>query len=398
MLKERLCFDPEFWNLFTLRTHCLELMSDNIVKDAVLSEIKEEEEKAYNEESLLNSCIEESCTVGSSSCHCTPRTTFVQQDNVQKQTVDGVGRKCVLTNNTSLKSRKWRNKLREKIQSLSDDEFDLDNDPEFKCKAKAASVGSKPMYSLRQNHTNTENSASVKFPLSHKREYLPRCVKSQILKKKGRKTGWLQGLPRLDQAQIIKLKKIIVGDETRGRKPFAKLELSFPDNELYLSEESSGVESKMDTEDTEPNVLYKDVQLKNKSGERENELEHLSDPEKEHREDTSLVCGSDQSELIREKSQTKLEAKSCEDPPSQGTSAVPAAESNFELDGQLLEIIDNPVEMFHSYSLQSRNTDDEKPQPPESNASDEINGATEQKHKPEEETRIPKSPVSWPNL
>uniref|UniRef100_A0A3Q1CFR7 C2H2-type domain-containing protein n=1 Tax=Amphiprion ocellaris TaxID=80972 RepID=A0A3Q1CFR7_AMPOC len=26
-LKERLCFDPEFWNLLTLRTHCLELMS-----------------------------------------------------------------------------------------------------------------------------------------------------------------------------------------------------------------------------------------------------------------------------------------------------------------------------------------------------------------------------------
>ncbi|XP_037542060.1 uncharacterized protein LOC119418839 [Nematolebias whitei] len=389
MLKERLCFDPEFWNLFTLRTHCLELMSDNIVKDTVLSEIKEEEEKAYNEEPILNSCTEESCTVSSTSCHCTRRTAFVQQDNAQKQTVDGVGRKCVVPNN-SLKSRKWRNRLREKIQSLSDDEFDLDNDPEFKCKAKAASVGSKPMYSLRQNHTNTENSASIKFPLSHKREYLSRCVKSQILKKNGRKTRWLQGLPRLEQMQIVKLKRIIVGDETRGRKPFAKLELSFPDNEIYLSEESSGVESKTDTEDTEPNVLYKDVKLENKSGEKENELEHLSDPEKENGEDTSLVCGSGQSELTQEKSQTKLEAKSCEDPPSQGTSAVPAAESNLELDGQLLEIIDNPVEVFHSYSLRSKNTD-EKPQPPESNASDEINGATEQKPKPEEETRVPKT-------
>uniref|UniRef100_A0A3P8T2E7 Zinc finger protein 654 n=1 Tax=Amphiprion percula TaxID=161767 RepID=A0A3P8T2E7_AMPPE len=31
-LKERLCFDPEFWNLLTLRTHCLELMSDKVMK------------------------------------------------------------------------------------------------------------------------------------------------------------------------------------------------------------------------------------------------------------------------------------------------------------------------------------------------------------------------------
>uniref|UniRef100_A0A3Q3EF72 Zinc finger protein 654 n=1 Tax=Kryptolebias marmoratus TaxID=37003 RepID=A0A3Q3EF72_KRYMA len=84
MLKERLCFDPEFWNLFTLRTYCLELMSDNIVKDAVLSEIKEEEEKVFNEEPLLNNCINESCTLGFHSCHCA-QTAFVKQDHLQKQ-------------------------------------------------------------------------------------------------------------------------------------------------------------------------------------------------------------------------------------------------------------------------------------------------------------------------
>uniref|UniRef100_A0A671XJI9 Zinc finger protein 654 n=1 Tax=Sparus aurata TaxID=8175 RepID=A0A671XJI9_SPAAU len=50
MLKERLCFDPEFWNLLTLRTHCLELISDKVMKAAVLSEMREEEEKEYSKE------------------------------------------------------------------------------------------------------------------------------------------------------------------------------------------------------------------------------------------------------------------------------------------------------------------------------------------------------------
>uniref|UniRef100_A0A8C5NEF2 C2H2-type domain-containing protein n=1 Tax=Gouania willdenowi TaxID=441366 RepID=A0A8C5NEF2_GOUWI len=55
MLKERLCFDPEFWNLLTLRTHCLELMHDTVMKAVVLNEMKEEEEKRRNEE-LLSTC------------------------------------------------------------------------------------------------------------------------------------------------------------------------------------------------------------------------------------------------------------------------------------------------------------------------------------------------------
>uniref|UniRef100_H2MMC3 Zinc finger protein 654 n=1 Tax=Oryzias latipes TaxID=8090 RepID=H2MMC3_ORYLA len=58
MLKERLCFDPEFWNLLTLRTRCLELMSDKVTKDAVLSEMKEEEEKECTPEYLPNKSLE----------------------------------------------------------------------------------------------------------------------------------------------------------------------------------------------------------------------------------------------------------------------------------------------------------------------------------------------------
>uniref|UniRef100_A0A3Q3SMM3 Zinc finger protein 654 n=1 Tax=Mastacembelus armatus TaxID=205130 RepID=A0A3Q3SMM3_9TELE len=49
MLKERLCFDPEFWNFLTLKTHCLELINDNVMKAAVLNEMNEEE-KEYSDD------------------------------------------------------------------------------------------------------------------------------------------------------------------------------------------------------------------------------------------------------------------------------------------------------------------------------------------------------------
>uniref|UniRef100_A0A3Q3Q6A7 C2H2-type domain-containing protein n=1 Tax=Monopterus albus TaxID=43700 RepID=A0A3Q3Q6A7_MONAL len=78
MLKDRLCFDPEFWNLLTLRTHCLELISDNVMKAAVLNEMKEEEEKEHSEE-LLNNCVNDLFTQDLSSCQGT-EAAFVNQD------------------------------------------------------------------------------------------------------------------------------------------------------------------------------------------------------------------------------------------------------------------------------------------------------------------------------
>ncbi|KAL4608849.1 hypothetical protein GN956_G24231 [Arapaima gigas] len=42
ILKRGLCFDPEFWNLITLRTNCLKLMSEKVMK-AALIEIMEED-------------------------------------------------------------------------------------------------------------------------------------------------------------------------------------------------------------------------------------------------------------------------------------------------------------------------------------------------------------------
>uniref|UniRef100_A0A667ZL96 Zinc finger protein 654 n=1 Tax=Myripristis murdjan TaxID=586833 RepID=A0A667ZL96_9TELE len=79
VLKERLCFDPEFWNLLTLRTRCLELISDKAMKAAVLSEMKEEEEKEYSEELIPNNYTNDLCTQSLNSWHCTEPASEVQR-------------------------------------------------------------------------------------------------------------------------------------------------------------------------------------------------------------------------------------------------------------------------------------------------------------------------------
>uniref|UniRef100_A0A8D3A5R9 Zinc finger protein 654 n=1 Tax=Scophthalmus maximus TaxID=52904 RepID=A0A8D3A5R9_SCOMX len=85
MLKERLCFDPEFWNLLTLRTHCLELISDKVMKAAVLNEMKEEENE-FSEELSTNRSNDsnESSTQGLSLLQCT-EATCVNQDHPKEQ-------------------------------------------------------------------------------------------------------------------------------------------------------------------------------------------------------------------------------------------------------------------------------------------------------------------------
>ncbi|XP_044071582.1 uncharacterized protein LOC122885042 [Siniperca chuatsi] len=391
MLKERLCFDPEFWNLLTLRTHCLELMSDKVMKAAVLSEMEEEEE-----ELLVNNCVNDLCTQGFNSCQCT-EATFVNQDLPEKQTMDGeTKRKCVApSNNALLKRRTWRRRLRRRKQSMSDDEADLGDDPEIKYNLKSTSLGNDPMYSLRRNHTNMENSASVKLPLNRKREYLSRCVKSQILKRKGQKKRWLQGLPRLEQVQTVKEKKVKVKGKKRGRKPLSKLELSFPDNEISLTEEESGFEEITDTEDKEQDMPHLENELEQKSEQNENQHEQMDDLEKENgfEDHTDLVCGSSLSELTQEESQTPFGSKLGEGPPSEPQAAVPAVEADPELDGPPLELLDCPIALLHSYSLKSKKPDGEKLQPPESAASDELNGDTEQEPQPTMETEVSNTEV-----
>lgn len=392
MLKERLCFDPEFWNLLTLRTHCLELMSDKVMKATVLNEMKEEEEKEYSEELLINTCINESCTQGFNSCQCF-EAAFANQDLPEEQTVDGETAKCVApSNNALLKRRKWRKSLRRRNQAVSDDEVDHGDDPEFKYNIKATSLGNKPVYSLRRNHTNMDNSASVKVPLNRNREHLSRCVKSQILKRKGQKKRWLQGLPRLEQVQTVKEKKVKVKEKKvkvkgkkRGRKPSQKMELSYPDNEISLTEEESGFEEITDTEDKEPEMPHLENELEQKSEHKENQFEQMDDLEKEIGH-PDLVCSSSLNEQTQNESQTGL--------PGEPQAAIPAVEADPELDGPPLELLDCPIELLHSYSLQSKKPDGEKLQHLESSAPDEVNGDTGQELHPTVETEASKPEVS----
>ncbi|XP_045910196.1 zinc finger protein 654-like [Micropterus dolomieu] len=386
MLKERLCFDPEFWNLLTLRTHCLELMSDKVMKAAVLSEMEEEEEKEHSEELLMNNCVNDLCTQGFNSCQCT-EAAFVNLP--EKQSTEGKTEKCVPPSDNPLqKRRKWSRRLRRRKQSMSDDEADLGDDPEIKYNLKSTSLANNPMYSLRRNHTNMENSASVKLPLNRKREYLSRCVKSQILKRKGQKKRWLQGLPRLEQAQTVKEKKIKVKGKKRGRKPLSKLELSFPDNEILLTEEESGFEEITDTEDKEQDMPHLENELEQTRELHENQHELMDDLVKENglEEHTDMVCGSSLSEETRGESQTLLGPKLCEGLPSGPQAAVPAVEADPELDGPPLELLDCPIKRLHSYS--------KKPDgPPESTASDELNGSTEEEPKLTVETEVSNTEV-----
>uniref|UniRef100_A0A3Q1G2P1 Zinc finger protein 654 n=1 Tax=Acanthochromis polyacanthus TaxID=80966 RepID=A0A3Q1G2P1_9TELE len=387
-LKERLCFDPEFWNLLTLRTHCLELMSDKVMKAAVLSEMEEEEEKEFKEELLTNNCINDSCTQGFNSCHCTA-AAFGNQNLPDEQTVDERARKYVApSNNAPLRRRKLRRRLRRRKRSISDDELDVCDDPEISYDLESTSWSNKPVYSLRRNHTNMETAHSVKLPLNRKREYLSRCVKSQVLKRKGRKKRWLQGLPRLDPVQTVKEKKVKGRGRKRGRKPLPKLELSYPDNEIPLTEEESGFEENTDTEDNELDMPHLEREIKIQSEQKEIQLEQLNDPERENGEYTDIVCGSSLSEQTQEDSQTHLSSKLCDGPLGELQAAV---EANPGLDGPLLEFMDCPVELLHSYSLKSKKLDCDKPS--ESPASEELNGSIEQEPQPVLEAKVSNTTV-----
>lgn len=384
MLKERLCFDPEFWNLLTLRTHCLELMSDKVMKAAVLNEMNEEEEeeeekeKRSNEE-LINDCVDESCTQHLNSCQC-KEIAFVGQDLPEERTINGKAGKCV-SNNSLLKRRTWRRRLRRRKQPASDDEADLCDDPEFKYNLKSTSFGNKTaVYSLRCNHSSIENSASVKLPLNRKRESLSRCVKSQILKRKGQKKRWLQGVSRPEQTQTVKEKKVKVKGKKRGRKPLQKLELSYPENEISLTVDEPRFEEKCETEDGEQDMPH----LENEQ--KDDQLEEINNTEKEN----GLEKHSD-----TEQPQVKTETELSKCLLSEPQATLPAVEANPELDGPTLELLDCPVELLHNYSLKSKKPESENPQPPETSAPDEVNGDTEPEPQPTEETDVSNTKVRY---
>lgn len=389
MLKERLCFDPEFWNLLTLRAHCMELMSDKVMKAAVLSEMEEEEEKECHEELFFNNCLNDSCANGFESCQ-TFEAAVEQQELPVKPLVNAEVENCVDTSSDApLKRRKWRRRLRRKRQSV-DDEGDPCKDPEFRYNLK--SPGIKPTgYSLRHNHTRSDNSASLKLPLNRKREYLSRCVKSQILKRKGRKKRWLQGLPRLELIPTVPEKKI----KGRGRKRLWRssqtLELCYPDNEIFSAEFS--LEMITDTENDTMDVPVLKNERQHQSEEVNHQLQQEDNPEKESGfgENTDADFGSSISPQIREDSQTRLDPQ--ERPPN-GPQATPGVEADAALDGEPLALSSWPVEQLHSYCMRFQDADGENTQPPESSASEEPNDDTEPEPQTTEDTEMSDTEVS----
>lgn len=376
MLKERLCFDPEFWNLLTLRTHCLELISDKVMKAAVLNEMKEEEEKDYHDELSTRNSVNDLHNQGLNSCK---RTEVALEDLhiPDKKSLDVGTEKYVAPSDNALpKKRKWGRRLRRRNPSVCDEEVDVADDPEFKYNLKSStSLGNKPMYSLRRNQTTKENVTPAKLPLNRKREYLSRCVKSQILKRKDRKKRWLQGLPRLEQVQTVKEQKVKVKGKRLGRKPLQKYEVSYPENEISLIQE--------DTEDTDEwempllqNELEQDRLQKENPPEQMNDLEKLAD----------LICVDNISAQIKEEYQTESATKLLE------TGAV---EADPELDGPPLKLIDCPIELLHSYCFKTRESDGDQQDPCESSTLGELNGDTVEQPQPTMEAEDTNTEVSY---
>lgn len=175
-------------------------------------------------------------------------------------------------------------------------------------------------------------------------------MKSQILKRKGRKKRWLQGLPRFEPVQSVTEKKVHVKvrGKKRGRTPLSKLELSYPDNVVYLAEE-------FNAEDTERATPYPEKELEPQRELEPTEPEQTHDVEKKQLADP--VCG------ISPDEKTQV--------------VVPAVEGSPELDGSPLALLDCPVEQLHNYSLNSRPLDSGTPHPPDSSTPDEVNGIPE---------------------
>lgn len=368
----------------------MELMSDKVMKAAVLSEMEEEEEKECPEELFFNNCRNDSCTNGVESHH-TFEAAVEEQELPVKRLMNAEVENCVdASSDAPLKRRKWRRRLRRRQQSKSDDEGDPCKDPEFRYNLK--SPGIKPTgYSLRHNHTRTENSASLKLPLNRKREYLSRCVKSQILKRKGRKKRWLQGLPRLELIPAVPEKKI----KGRGRKRLWRssqsLELCYPDNEIFSAE--FRFEKITDAEDDTIDVSVLKNELQDQSKEINHQLQQEDNPEKDSgfEENTEADFGSSIPPEIGEDSQTRLESQ--ERPPN-GPQAIPAVEADATLEGEPLALSSCPVEQLHSYCMRIKDADGENTQPPESSASEEPNDETEPEPQTTEDTEMSDTEVS----
>ncbi|KAG7241673.1 hypothetical protein INR49_025138 [Caranx melampygus] len=173
------------------------------------------------------------------------------------------------------------------------------------------------------------------------------------------------------------------------------MELSYPDNEILLTEDKSGFEEKSDTEGKEQDMPHLEIELEQNSEHKDYPLDQMNELETENElgKPTDLVSLSSLCEQTQEESQRQLCAKISEGPSSEPQAAVLAVEGDPELDGPPLELLDCPIELLHSYSLKSKKPDGEKLQPEESSAPDELNGDAEDEPQPTEETEVKNAEV-----
>ena len=95
-----------------------------------------------------------------------------------------------------------------------------------------------------------------------------------------------------------------------------------------------------------------------------------------------MECGSNIIAQIQEDSQTQLGSKVCEGPQKEPRPAVPAVEADPELDGPLLDLFSCPIKQLHSYSLKSKDIEDEKVEPPNSSVPEGLNGDIKKEPQP----------------
>ncbi|XP_051937598.1 zinc finger protein 654-like [Hippocampus zosterae] len=339
MLKGRLSFDPEFWSILALRTRCLELIDDKVMKDALINEMSEDEEEEECCDEALTSTRGTDFYAQHLNASKSAGTKLEKEPPIPEHSSES--RTVSLSSHAPVKKRKWRRRLQRKVRLLSDEDVDQGDDPEFMYNLKPSSSCNKSAYSLRRNHTRRENCTPGKLPLNRKREYLSRCVKSQILKRKGKKKRWLQGLPLLEAPpQPAQEKVVVLKGKKRGRKPAHRLELSYPDNEISVPKGDSALGEKTDTEgaegemphpDNHPQSVQMNVQAVDVKDRRGN-------------------CGPSRGET------SPLGAPSAEPP-----IVSPAVEADPELDGPRQELHSSAIELMHSYHLRSTNSDTEMP-------------------------------------
>ena len=174
LLKEGLCFDPEFWNLLTLRTHCLELMSDKAGK-AALSEMPEEEQVEEEWWTPSDLSAPQACGPKPGAARPHPEAGPASDASAgREEEVEEGEASPEPTPDSPVKRRWWsRRRRRRGRRRHGSDDADSGDDPEFKYAIQPTYTDGRSKYSLRR-HPASAQEGGLKQPANRQREYLAR--------------------------------------------------------------------------------------------------------------------------------------------------------------------------------------------------------------------------------